>query len=494
MLAASDAAIILTGRRNARPQGGNRMGTQTVGEPGSVERLAEVFSGELMLPADPSFDQARRVWNVMIDKRPSLIVRPRGAADVRSAVGFARENGLPVAVRCGGHSVAGKGVCDDGLLIDLSAMKGVRVDPARRTARANGGVLWGEYDRETQAFGLASPGGRVTTTGIGGFTLGGGYGWLSPKFGLACDNLISADVVTADGQLVVASEDENQDLFWGLRGGSSNLGVVTSFEFRLHPVGPTIVGGMVMHPLERAPEVLRAFRDYVDGGPDELATAFGLFPAPPEPFVPSHLQGKTVLGTIACHCGDVRDGERAVRPLKELGPPVVDLIGPMPYTALQALLDPTAPSGWRWYNTGEHLSDLSEQAIDVIVDHAPQGLDPLSQIIVFRHGGAVSRIDDAETAFSNREAAYLLHPLAAWLAPEDDERHISWVRELTGAMEPFKTGGVYLNFTPDEHERVLAGYGASKYARLAALKERYDPANMFRFNHNVRPVAAVSPI
>jgi len=296
------------------------MGTQTVWETGSVEKLAEVFSGELLLPADPSFDQARRVWNVMIDKRPSLIVRPRGAADVRAAVWFARENGLPVAVRCGGHSVAGKGVCDDGLLIDLSAMKGVRVDPARRTVRANGGVLWGEYDHETQAFGLASPGGRVTTTGIGGFTLGGGYGWLSPKYGLACDNLISADVVTADGRLVVASEDENQDLFWGLRGGSGNFGVVTSFEFRLHPVGPTIVGGMVMHPLEQAGEVLRAYRDYVDDGPDELATAFGLFPAPPETFVPAQLQNKTVLGIIACYCGEPRAGERAVRPLKELGP------------------------------------------------------------------------------------------------------------------------------------------------------------------------------
>jgi FAD/FMN-containing dehydrogenase len=470
------------------------MRTEKVGEPGPVQKLAEVISGELVLPADPSFDQARRVWNAMIDKRPSLIVRPHGTADVLAAVGFARQNGLPVAVRCGGHSVAGKGVCDDGVLIDLSAMKGVRVDPVRRTARANGGSLWGEYDHETQAFGLASPGGRVTTTGIGGFTLGGGYGWLSPKYGLACDNLVSADVVTADGRLVVASEDENQDLFWGLRGGGGNFGVVTSFEFRLHPVGPAIVGGMVMHPLERAGEVLRAYRDYADDGPDELATAFGLFPAPPEPFVPAQLQNKTVLGIIACYCGEPQAGERAVRPLKELGSPAVDLIGPMPYTAMQDLLDPTAPSGWRWYNTGEHLNGLSDQAIDVIIDHAPQGLDPLSQIIVFRHGGAVSRIQDTETAFSNREAAYLLHPLAAWLSPEDDERHIAWVRELVGAMEPFKTGGVYLNFTPEEHERVLDGYGAEKLARLAALKERYDPANMFRFNHNVQPTAAASSI
>jgi hypothetical protein len=452
-----------------------------------VHELSSRFRGEVIAPGDAAYDEARRVWNAMIDKRPGLIVRPRDARDVVAAVDFARGRGLPIAVRCGGHSVAGKGVCDEGLLIDLSLMKGVQVDPERRTARANGGVLWDEYDRETQRHGLASPGGRVTTTGIGGFTLGGGYGWLSPRYGLACDNLVSAAVVTAEGQLLTASETENEDLFWGLRGGGGNFGVVTSYEFRLHPVGPTIVGGMLIHPLERAGEVLRAYRDYADGGPDELATAFGLFPAPPAPFIPEQLQGKTVLGIIVCHCGDVEEGERVVRPLKQLGPPAVDLVGPMPYTDFQALLDPTAPPGWRWYNAGEHLSGLIDPAIDVLAGHAPQGLAPLTQIIVFRHGGAVSRIGSEETAFSNREAAYILHPLAAWLEPEDDDRHITWLRDLVRAMEPFKTGGVYLNFSPDDDERVLDGYGVEKHARLLALKKKYDPGNMFRFNHNIRP-------
>jgi FAD/FMN-containing dehydrogenase len=460
----------------------------------AVRELTGRFGGELIPPDDPAYDKARRVWNAMIDKRPGLIARPRDAKDVATAIDLAAGGGLPVAVRCGGHSVAGMSACDEGLLIDLSLMKGVRVDPERRTARANAGVLWGEYDRETQAHGLATPGGRVTTTGIGGFTLGGGYGWLSPRYGLACDNLVSADVVTADGDLLRASETENEDLFWGLRGGGGNFGVVTSYEFRLHPVGPTIVGGMLIHPLERAGEVLRAYRDYVDAGPDELATAFALFPAPPEPFIPEQLQGETVLGIIACHCGDLEEGARMLRPLRELGPPAVDLVGPMPYTDFQALLDPTAPPGWRWYNTGEHLSGLADQAIDVLTHHAPTGLAPLTQIIVFRHGGAVSRVGEKETAFSNREPSYLLHPLAAWMEPEHDERHIGWLRGLVRDMAKFKTGGVYLNFSPEGDEQLLDGYGREKYDRLVALKEKYDPANVFRFNHNIRPAAAAQGV
>jgi FAD/FMN-containing dehydrogenase len=456
----------------------------------ATEKLNGQFGGELIAPAEARYEQARRVWNAMIDKRPQLIARPRDAADVAAAVAFARDVGVPVAVRCGGHSVAGKSVCDGGLLIDLSLMKGVQVDPQRRTARANAGVLWGEYDHATQAAGLATPGGRVTTTGIGGFTLGGGYGWLSPKYGLACDNLVSADVVTADGRLLTTSEAENPDLFWGLRGGGGNFGVVTSFEFRVHQVGPKIVGGMLLHPLEHAREVLRAYRDYVDEAPDELATAIAFLTAPPKPFIPQHLHGRPALGIIACHCGDTAQGERVVRPLKTLGPPAVDLIGPMPYTDFQALLDPQAPPGWRWYNTGEHLNGLSDQAIDTLTAHAPQGLAPLTQAIVFRHGGAVSRVGSADTAFSNREAAYLLHPLAAWITRDDDDRHIAWLRELVRAMEPFKTGGVYLNFTPDDDERVPDGFGADKHTQLVAIKDKYDPTNIFRFNHNIRPTAA----
>jgi FAD/FMN-containing dehydrogenase len=466
----------------------------------NVETLTERFTGELIRPGDPAYDDVRMVWNASIDRRPTLIARPRGAADVIAAVDFARRIGVPIAVRCGGHSVAGKSVADGALLVDLSLMKGVRVDASRRTARANAGVLWGEYDLETQALGLASPGGRVTGTGLGGFTLGGGYGWLSPKYGLACDNLVSADVVTADGRLVTASESENEGLFWALRGGGGNFGVVTSYTFRVHPVGPIITGGMLIYPLEQANEVARAYRDYVADAPDELATALAFFPAPPEPFIPERLHGETVLAIPVCHCGDLADGERVVRPLKEMGSPVADLLGPMPYTAFQALLDPTAPRGCHWYNTGEHLDDLSADAIDVLVGHAPAGLDPLTMVIVFRHGGAVSRIPEDATAFGNREAEYILHPLAAWLEPGDGERHLSWLRELVRAMEPFKTGGVYLNFTPDEREQTVAGYGADrivdgygveKYARLVALKQKYDPENVFRFNHNISPVEAV---
>jgi FAD/FMN-containing dehydrogenase len=454
---------------------------------GAIEGLSGRIDGELITSADRRYDTVRRVWNAMIDKRPDVIARPRDTAGVAALVRFARDLDLPVAVRCGGHSVAGKSVCDGGLLIDLSLMKGVRVDPVRRTAHANAGVLWGEYDQATQAFGLATPGGRVTTTGIGGFTLGGGYGWLSPKYGLACDNLISAEVVTADGRLLIASSAENEDLLWGLRGGGGNFGVVTSYGFRLHRVGPKIVGGMLVHPLERASEVLRAYRDYVDDAPEELATAFAFLTAPPRPFIPEHLQGRTVLGIVVFHGGEPGEAERVVRPLQRIGPPAVDLVGTMSYTDFQALLDPQAPPGWRWYTTGEYLSALTDEAIDVLTAHAPQGLAVLSQIIVFRHGGAVNRIPDAETAFRHREAAYLLHPLAAWLTPEDDDRHIAWLRDLIRDMEPFKTGGIYLNFSPDEDKSVPSGFDAKTHAKLVALKDKFDPTNMFRFNYNIQP-------
>jgi FAD/FMN-containing dehydrogenase len=448
------------------------------------------FRGEVIRPGSTDYEGARRVWNASIDRRPALVLRPRDTDDVVRAVEFARVGGLPVAVRCGGHSVAGNGTCDDGLLVDLSLMKGVTVDADRRIARAAAGVLWGELDAATQAHGLATPGGRVTTTGVGGFTLGGGYGWLSPKYGLACDNLTAADVVTAGGEVLRVDEDQHEDLLWGLRGGGGNFGIVTSYEFRLHPVGPTVVGGMLMHPLEQAEAVLGGYREYVEAAPDELATAFAFFPAPPEPFVPERLQGRTVLGIIACYCGDVDEGLEVVSPLKALGPPAVDLLGPLPYVALQSLLDPTAPRGWCWYNTGEHLTGLSDGAVQALVRHAPVGLAPMTQAIVFRHGGAVSRVPDADTAFGNRDSAYLLHPLAAWLDPSDEARHIRWLRDLVADMEPFKTGGVYLNFSPPGADRVVDGFGSAKYDRLLALKQAYDPENLCRFNHNIGPDAA----
>jgi FAD/FMN-containing dehydrogenase len=448
----------------------------------------EGYHGEIIRPDDDGYDEARTVFNAMIDKRPALIVRPTNAADVIAAVNLAREEGLSLAVRCGGHSVSGMGTCDDGLLINLSLMKGVDVDPAAHTARVNAGVVWGEVDRDTQVFGLATPGGRVTTTGVGGFTLGGGYGWLSPKYGLACDNLISVDIVTADGNLVTASEDENEDLFWGVRGGSSNFGVVTSYEFRLHRVGPVVLGGMLIHPIDEAKERLRAWRDYVEQAPEELSTAAAVLVAPPEPFVPDELQGRPVLGMLVMYIGDPDDGAPVVGPIKELGPPVVDMVEPMPYTAFQEILDPTAPWGTQVYNSGEHLHELSDEAIDTFVDYASKLESPLSQAIMFRHGGAMSRLPDDAMAAGHRDAAYMMHPIAVWDDPADSDRHVAWCRNLCKAMRPHTTGGVYLNMTMDEGEdRVRAGYGSAKYRRLVALKDKYDPGNLFCVNQNIKP-------
>ena len=460
-------------------------------EEATVEEFAVSFRGELIRPEDAGYDEARKVYNGMIDKRPALIVRPTGAADVIDAVNLARENGLPLAVRCGGHSVAGQGVVDDGVLIDLSSLKGVRVDPTSRRARANAGALWGEFDRETQLFGLATPGGRVTTTGVGGFTLGGGYGWLSPKWGLACDNLTSVDVVTAEGRLVTASEEENEDLFWGVRGGGGNFGVVTSYEFKLYPLGPIVLGGLALHPIDDAKNVIRGYRDYVETAPEELSTGTVILQAPPAPFIPEHLQGKPVLAILAIYIGDADEGREVMAPLKELGPPAVDMIQPMPYTAFQALVDPFNPPGLLNYHRGMHLSGLPDEAIDTYVEYASEIArfsSPTTQIIIFRHGGAVSRVPEDATAAGNRDAAYMVHPITCWQDPAETERHIEWVGRFSEAMRPFTTGGVYLNFEPDEgEERVRAGYGAEKYSKLVELKDKWDPENLFRVNQNIKP-------
>ena len=362
----------------------------------AVIELGEGFKGEVIAPGDLGYDDARAVWNGSIDKRPALIVRPTGAADVIDAVNYARAEGVPLAVRCGGHSVAGNGTVDGGVLVDLSSLKGVHVDPAARTARVNGGVLVGELDRETQLFGLATPSGRVTTTGVGGFTLGGGYGWLSPKFGLACDNLLSADVVTADGRLVTASEDENDDLLWGLRGGSGNFGVVTSYEFRLHPLGPTVLAGLLIHPIDEATSLIRASRDYVESAPEELVTATGILQAPPAEFIPAHLHGKPVLGVFVLYIGHARRGSGpSSLPSRSSDRRRSTWSAPMPYAAFQAMNDPFAPPGMLNYHRGIHLGGLPDEAIDAYVNlgtEIAQVSSPTTQAILFRHGGAVSRI------------------------------------------------------------------------------------------------------
>jgi FAD/FMN-containing dehydrogenase len=454
---------------------------------GALGTLAAGLSGELILPGDAGYDEAREVFNAMHDRRPAAIARCARTEDVVAAVNFAREHGLALAVRCGGHSVAGFGVCDGGLVIDLRSLNHVEVDPLTRSARAGGGALWGEFDAATQQHGLHTPGGRVTTTGLGGFTTGGGYGWTSSKYGLACDNLISAQVVLADGTVVTASEEENDNLFWGIRGGGGNFGIVTEFELQLHELGPIVLAGLAMWPIERAPDVMRAWRDYVDRAPDELSTACVLITAPPEEFVPDRLKGETVLGMAVLYAGDPETGASVVQPLRDLGPDV-DLIQPMPYTAFQAILDPSAPPGKRSYWRGEYLSGLSDDAIDTFLAEGPDltaGGRPFSQIALFRIGQGVAATPDDATAFSHRDADYLVHPIAVWEDSADDARLIAANRAFCDAMAPHTTGGVYGNFTPED--RVRDAYGDAKYERLVALKDRYDPDNLFSLNQNIRP-------
>ncbi len=454
------------------------MPSQTL-DPAAVDRLATALRGTVIPPGDPNYDEARKVYNAMIDRRPALIARCVDAADVIAAVTFARDQGLLVAVRGGGHNVAGTAVCDDGIVVDCSPMKGIRIDPAARTARCQAGVLWGELDREAQAFGLATTGGIVSTTGIAGLTLGGGLGWLMRRHGLACDNLISADIVTADGRLVTASATENRDLFWGLRGGGGNFGVVTSFEYRLHPVGPTILGGMVIHPVDRAKEVLRFYRDFALGAPDEMTTGAGMVTSP---------EGQPAVAIIACHSGSLEAGEAAVRPLREYGPPMADLLGPMPYVAMQSMLYAGFPKGAHNYWKSSFLRELSDGVIDAMVEHHMSVPSPLSAAFLEQVGGAVRRVDADETAFAHRDADFNLIIVSLWPDPMTTEANVRWARDLWDAVQPWATEGVYVNYLGEEEtDRVRAAYGEEKYHRLAALKAKYDPTNLFRFNQNINP-------
>jgi FAD/FMN-containing dehydrogenase len=412
--------------------------------------LRDGFSGQVLEPEQPGYEDARRVFNAMIDRRPALIARCASTTDVVAAVNTARDRGFDIAVRCGGHSFSGLSTCDDGMVIDLSGLKSITVDPRARTARAAGGVLWGELDAATQAHGLHTPGGRVTTTGLGGFTTGGGYGWTSSKYGLACDNLISAEVVLADGRVVRASEHQHPDLFWGIRGGGGNFGIVTEFEFRLHPLGPDVLAGLTMFPIDRAPDVLRRWRDWADAAPDEVSTGCVVITAPPESFVPPELHGQPVLGIPVLYVGDPQAGAAAIKPLKDLGP-AVDHVGAMPYTAFQAVLDPLAPWGVRSYARGEYLPEFSDDAIEVFLSRATELAvlgAPRSQMVVFRVGQGIAAVPDEATAFSHRGARYLFHPITIWADPATDEPMIAASRAFVAAMRPFTTGAAYLNFTP----------------------------------------------
>ena len=434
--------------------------------------------GQLLSPGDEDYDRARKLWNGMFDRRPALIARCAGAADVIRAVSFARDNRLAVAVRGGGHSFPGHSVCDGGLVIDLSAMKGIRVDPRTRTARAQAGVKWIEFDHETQAFGLATTGGTDGDTGIAGLTLGGGLGWLSSKYGLTVDNLVSADVVTADGRLLTASAMENQDLFWGLRGGSGNFGVVTSFEYQLHAVGPTILGGMVAYPLGRAKEVLRFYRQFAKAAPDDVTT-YAAFVTPPG--------GETVAALFCCYCGPLAKGEEIIRPLRSLGSPVQDLLGPMPYVAQQRLFDGAFPAGSYYYAKAGSLADLSDEAIEVFAEYAATKPSPLSGVLVQTVCGAASRVDSDATAFPHRRLPYAPVIVSQWLDAATSEKNVGWARDFWKALDPLAGGGVYVNdLSHDDADRVRTAYGAN-YERLAALKKAYDPDNLFRLNPNITP-------
>jgi FAD/FMN-containing dehydrogenase len=446
----------------------------------SLETFAQSVRGQLLRRGDDGFDAARTIWNGMIDRHPDLIVHCAGAADVIGAVNYARGRQLSLAVRGGGHSAAGSSVSDGGLMIDLSAMNGIRVDPARRIVRAEPGVTWAELDHETQAFGLATTGGVVSTTGIAGLTLGGGIGWLGRTHGLSCDNLVSVDIVTADGQLRTANAEQNADLFWAVRGGGGNFGIVISFEYRLHPVGPTVLAGLLVWPQQMAREVLRVYREFTQGAPENASAYAGLATSP---------DGVPVVLVIAFHHGPTEEGEALFAPLRKFGPPVADMVQPMPYTAAQAMLDAANPPGNRVYWKSAVLRNIDDEVLDAIVDRAENCPSPLSAALVEFYGGAINRVGVQDTAYPLREATYALNAIAAWTDPAQDEANIRWARGLWDAMQPFSPGSVYVNFLgvgDDADERVKAAYGPN-YARLAQVKAAYDPGNLFRLNHNIKP-------
>ena len=450
------------------------------------------FRGEIIGRSHPRYDELRKVFNGLIDRRPALIARCTDAQDVSAAVHVARETGLPVSVYGGGHNITGNAVCDDGVVIDLRPMKAIEIDPAARTCRAQAGLTWGELDAATQEHGLAVTGGRMSTTGLGGLVLGGGSGWIERKCGYSVDNLVSVETVTADGRILTASESENADLFWGTRGGGGNLGVVTSFEFRLHQIGPTVLAGMLMYPAPMAAAVLRNFENVMAEAPDEVGAGVVLLTAPPEEFVPEPVRGQPVVGMVVCYAGPLEEAEEALRPLREFGPPAIDMVEPMPYTAVQQLIDPSFPAGLRNYWTGDFLTGLPDEAIELLCRFHLSKPSPLTGIIIFPGGGASARVPDGAMVIGQRQAPFNIHITSLWTDPADDDANIAWTRELGAAMKPFTTGRVYVNFIGDEgQDRVIAAFGAEGYARLQALKDRYDPYNLFRSNQNVKPSGAL---
>ena len=447
-------------------------------DPTNITDLSARFSGVLLRPGQPGYDEVRRVHNGMIDRRPALIAGCVGNADIVDAVNFARTHGLELAVRGGGHNVAGRAVCDDGLMLDMSLMKGIHVDPVRRTARAQGGVTWREFNRETQAHGLATTGGVISTTGIAGLTLGGGLGWLMAKYGLAMDNLLSAEVVTASGDIVRANKDENADLFWGLQGGGGNFGAVSWLEYRLHPVG-TVTSGLIAHPFDRARDVLKFFRAITSGLPDDLTIFGGLLHAP---------DGAQIAVIILCHCGPLAEAEAALQPIKKFGTPILDSVGPTSYEATNMMLDAGFPRGALNYWKSNFIMELSDQAIDTLISQFAACPSPMSGLLLEHIHGAATRVGVSETAFPHRREGYNFLVVSEWLDPVDNASNIAWARESYDAMRPSFTAGRYVNYLGDDdgEDAVAAAYGPN-YQRLRTLKAKYDPTNLFHLNQNIRP-------
>ncbi|HZT19146.1 MAG TPA: FAD-binding oxidoreductase [Dongiaceae bacterium] len=442
-----------------------------------VDALGSRIAGQVVRPQDSGYDDARRIWNAAIERYPGLVVRCAGTADVVQAVSFARANDLLVAVRGGGHNVAGRALCDDGVVIDLSAMKAVLVDPLKKTVRVQGGATLGDVDRETHVFGLAVPAGVVSRTGIAGLSLGGGVGWLVRKYGLTCDNVLSCEVVTAEGKVLTASAHENADLFWALRGGGGNFGVVTSFLFRAHPV-ETVLGGLIVHARDQARDVIRHYRDFMVSAPEELTAYAALITTP---------DGHPAVAVIPCYCGELAEGERVIGPLRKFGSPLADAVQPMPFPVMQRILDGAFPDGTHNYWKSTFVKELSDDAIDVIVAHADKMRSPLSAVVLEYYGGAASRVGVSETAFAQRRAEYDIGFMAQWTDPAEKALHVAWAQAMSDALAPFSSRAYLLNFVDAESpDTIRAAFGAN-YARLAEVKKRYDPTNFFRINQNIVP-------
>jgi FAD/FMN-containing dehydrogenase len=452
-----------------------------------IEELKWSFKGKIILPSDAAYDSARKIWNAMIDKRPAVIARCATTSDVARGVNFARDTGLVLAVRGGGHNIAGNALCDDGLVIDLSQMKAARVDPAGRRVTIEGGATLADLDAATQAHGLATPVGINSTTGIAGLTLGGGFGWLSRKFGMTVDNLESAEVVTAAGEVVRASAREHPDLFWALRGGGGNFGVVTRFEFRLHPVGPDVLSGLIVYPISQAKSVLQQYRDFVAKAPDDLAVWTVLRQAPPLPFLPKESHGKGMIALALIYAGDPKQGASLVEPLRTFGTPLGEHVGVQPYVAWQQAFDPLLTAGARNYWKSHNFSTLADGLFDVVVAYVGKLPSPQCEIFFGALGGATTRPAPGATAYPHRDAQFVMNFHGRWETPADDTRCIGWARDFFKASAPFASGSVYVNFlTADEGDRVRAAYG-SNYDRLAQAKRTYDPDNLFRMNQNITP-------